>query len=336
MAVRVFEISAQINYVFPRVLCISHNEIAPWTTVSPVRRLDLVALKKGETSDERYKGEFYSILSEYPNSQRIYTDGSKTETGVGSAFLTLGQTYSWSMPKSCSVYTAELYAIWQALRFADLQEGHDFVICSDSLSALVALGDRWSMDPLVQLVLNVHHHLKRSQKRIVFIWTPGHVGILGNEIVDNAARQAAVVATADDVSVRDTDIKSHVKLLLHSKWQDIWNGLNAKLFTIKPSVTKWSNPLNLRRIVDVAITRLRIGHTSLTSAFLLTGEQQPECATCGRPLTVRHILITCPQYQAMRQQCDLRGGLSQILGNSATMLPRLVQFLEQSGLLRKL
>ena len=31
---------------------------------------------------------------------------------------------------------------------------------------------------------------------------------------------------------------------------------------------------------------LRIGHTRLTHSYLLSGDDQPTCSTCGHPLTV--------------------------------------------------
>ena len=45
------------------------------------------------------------------------------------------------------------------------------------------------------------------------------------------------------------------------------------------------------------IDRLRIGHTFLTHSYLLAGGDQPECATCQCPLTVKHILIECTDFR---------------------------------------
>ena len=61
---------------------------------------------------------FRSILWEYVEEHTIvYTDGSKTESGVGSAFVIEGAFHSWILPKVASEYIDELYAVWQALRF---------------------------------------------------------------------------------------------------------------------------------------------------------------------------------------------------------------------------
>ena len=39
----------------------------------------------------------------------------------------------------------------------------------------------------------------------------------------------------------------------------------------------------------------------LTHSYLLLGDDQPTCTTCGHPLTVRHILLDCIDLQDVRQ-----------------------------------
>ena len=48
--------------------------------------------------------------------------------------------------------------------------------------------------------------------------------------------------------------------------------------------------------------RLRIGHTRCTHTYLLTGEDQPECTTCQCPLTVKHILVDCFNFNDTRNK----------------------------------
>ena len=50
------------------------------------------------------------------------------------------------------------------------------------------------------------------------------------------------------------------------------------------------------------INRLRIGHTRLTHSYLLAGGDQPQCVTCQCPLTVKHILIECPDFRDIRNK----------------------------------
>jgi len=53
---------------------------------------------------------------------------------------------------------------------------------------------------------------------------------------------------------------------------------------------------SLSRRDEVVINRLRIGHTRCTHSYLLTGADQPECTTCQCPLTVKHILVECTDF----------------------------------------
>ena len=52
---------------------------------------------------------------------------------------------------------------------------------------------------------------------------------------------------------------------------------------------------------QVIISRLHIGHTRLTHSFILKQEQQPQCATCQIPCTVKHFLIECGAFALTRK-----------------------------------
>ncbi|VEN44027.1 unnamed protein product [Callosobruchus maculatus] len=55
----------------------------------------------------------------YEGATIIYTDGSKSGDKVGSAFITNEQSHYWKLDRASSIFTAELYAIWQALSFSN-------------------------------------------------------------------------------------------------------------------------------------------------------------------------------------------------------------------------
>ncbi|KAI5634298.1 hypothetical protein NE865_12979 [Phthorimaea operculella] len=67
----------------------------------------------------RTREELYEKLSLWPQYQHIYTDGSKTDTGVSLAYyhsaLKTGNGYK--LPKTCSIFTAEAAAILAALEY---------------------------------------------------------------------------------------------------------------------------------------------------------------------------------------------------------------------------
>ena len=56
--------------------------IAPWTLSVPTVRFDLTNFKKDTTDPETYKQFYLKLVSEFPSSEKILTDSSKTDEGV--------------------------------------------------------------------------------------------------------------------------------------------------------------------------------------------------------------------------------------------------------------
>ena len=48
------------------------------------------------------------------------------------------------------------------------------------------------------------------------------------------------------------------------------------------------------------LCRLRIGHAYATHGHILRGEEKPVCSRCHEPLTVAHVLLSCPHVRRSR------------------------------------
>ncbi|KAG5871806.1 hypothetical protein JTB14_005729 [Gonioctena quinquepunctata] len=120
------------NEELPIVYSTQFCEIPPWKLNLPTIHKECAKFKKSETNPGTYQQEFLQLINKYPMSLNIYTDGSKTANGTGSAFYTNGQSYSWKIHAAASIYTAELYAIWQAIRYTEFMPQHTSTICTDS------------------------------------------------------------------------------------------------------------------------------------------------------------------------------------------------------------
>ena len=83
----------------------------------------------------------------------------------------------------------ELRALLLALELIEGSIKKQFIIFSDSLSAMQALKNPHPDHPLVGKILswltNITVHLELS---IFFFWVPGHIGIPGNEQVDDLVK----------------------------------------------------------------------------------------------------------------------------------------------------
>nr|XP_022905277.1 uncharacterized protein LOC111417282 [Onthophagus taurus] len=286
----------------PPLLSLCSIEFTPWQLNKPVFNLNLTCYAKESTPRELLRAEFRNIINAYDDAVFIYTDGSKKESGVGCAFVVGDSDYSWSLQSFASIFFAELYAIFQALLFIRMSHnGNNFVIVTDSLSALKSLQAMCPNEPMVRMVGELLHVILLSGKQIVFIWVPGHIGIEGNERADKAAGHG-VDGNSVDVSVcRHKDVIRHLKSLVYNKWQNDWQHNESFLRRIKPLIKPWNQPIIFNRLEQVKLARLHIGHTQLTSGYLLKREPRPVCLGCEVHLTVMHILLDCELYANERQ-----------------------------------
>jgi len=99
------------------------------------------------------------------------------------------------------------------------------------------------------------------------------------------------------------DLIPHVANYRFREWQETWsNCVSNKLYAIYQTVGTVVHNKRLIRHESVIINRLRIGHTRLNHSYLLSGDDQPTCSTCGHPLAVHHILLDCVDPQDARQR----------------------------------
>ena len=120
----------------------------------------------------------------------IYTDGSKVETKVASAYVCPYGTRGYRLRDGCSIFTAEVEAIDKALTYVKISTRKSFVMFSDSMSVLQAIESQESKNSLVNRILQACQEILSNSKFITFCWLPSHRDIRGNEIADCAAKDA--------------------------------------------------------------------------------------------------------------------------------------------------
>ena len=155
----------------------------------------------------------------------------------------------------------------------------------------------------VVLLLELHLSICFRYWSIVLCWIPSHVGISGNEKADTAAKSALSLHVTP-MKIPAADLVPRVTMLISEKWQQFWNSCTGnKLQAIRPTVGNGHQPKpSLSRRDEVVVNRHRIGHTRCTHSYLLTGADQPECTTCQCPLTVKHILVDCLNFNDTRNK----------------------------------
>ena len=108
------------------------------------------------------------------------------------------------------------------------------------------------------------------------------------------------------MKISATDLVSCVTKLVLEKWQQF-----CKLH-IRPTVGCYRQKSSLSRRHKVTINRLRIGHTRCTHSYLLSGADQPECTTCRCPLTVKHILVECTDFNDTRNKHFIASSIEEL------------------------
>ncbi|KFM57142.1 hypothetical protein X975_03222, partial [Stegodyphus mimosarum] len=125
----------------------------------------------------------------------IYTDGSKMDNAVGSAYTvfhngTEVQTWKCHMSPHNSVFQAEALALLKAIEWAQTTRAEYFTIYTDSLSVLYAINDPRHTSPLV---FQIQETLRNTSPfpKLGISWVKAHVGDQGNERADTLAKEAA-------------------------------------------------------------------------------------------------------------------------------------------------
>lgn len=262
---------------------------------------------------------------------QIYTDGSKDpESGrVSCAFYVpqLDLKCGYRISDNMSVFTAEALGILKALQWVLEARPKNVIICSDSSSVLHCI-ETYSSNArpdLISDILLLLNNLHKSGCVVSFLWVPAHMGIKGNELVDQCAKDSLKEDTISvSVSPGRTELRSKLMEEVFQTWQLQWDRdvKGRHLYAIQPSVSSQCT-LSGVRSQQVVLTRLRLGHCALNSnLYLINKHRDGLCDKCRVPETISHVLLECVQYSVHRRTFfnNLSG-----LGVTTVSLPVLLQ-----------
>ena len=220
-----------------------------------------------------------------------------------------------------------------ALDIVEKSNKNSFVIFSDSLSCLQSIQHFNIHDTRV---LSLVEKLNRmcDQKEIILAWVPSHVGIEGNEKADELAKQSLSLRQVRRHKIPHTDFKPAISKALKNEWETYWASQTGnKLNGIMPA-QKRRKKYNLPRCHTTLLSRLRIGHTHYTHAFLLHGEPPPFCVGCNEDMSVKHILIKCLDFAEVRKKYFRVKTIKQLFDIVEPL--KIVNYVKEIGLLGRL
>ena len=179
------------------------------------------------------------------NYQQIYTDGSKEDSKVGCAVIADNHSNMQRIPDDSSIFTAEAKAIDLALDFISTCDANNkFIIFSDSLSVLKPYQFK---EPQIQKLLEKCHELS-AYKEIVLCWIPSHIGIQGNEMVDEQTKTSLLLEPTY-FKIPFSNLMPSINKYILEEWQTSWkNSIGNKLLDIKPTIGKYQSVVqNIRK-----------------------------------------------------------------------------------------
>ena len=174
----------------------------------------------------------------------------------------------------CNVYLTihQFSAVDLALDFISTCDANNkFIIFSDSLSVLKTMNHTSSKNPQIQKLLEKCHELL-ANKEIVLCWISSHIGIQGNEMVDQQAKSSLSLEPTS-FKIPFSNFKPSINKYIFEEWQtSLNNSIENKLLDIKPTIGEHQSVVRTIRKEEVVLARLRLGHTRVTHSYLLLGE----------------------------------------------------------------
>ncbi|XP_072392438.1 uncharacterized protein [Diabrotica undecimpunctata] len=201
-----------------------------WSTGPPIVNTSLTRYPKTSTNPTLIHQSYHKIISLYPNSEHIYTDALKTQSRLAAAYIYGADYFKIRLPPSYSIFTGEALAILEALKVCRRKSAPHDIIISDSLSTLKALQQLYPSNEIIMLIKNELILLSTNNIEITFLWVPSHVGIKGNEAMDQLANEAALDESIPVLHMLTrNDHKTSIKRHINNLWQSNWNSTSNKL-----------------------------------------------------------------------------------------------------------
>src|SRR5207302_10339782 len=227
----------------------------------------------------------------------VYTDGSNSSEGAGVAWAVfvrgkVTEAGGYAVPSFRSIVVCELFALVSALRACrSSARGGPVHLFLDCVPALILIENMMSDGDSAEM-WEVLVQLLNEFTSVIFGWVPGHMGILGNEAVDQRARssvgQQPRPALWDGVSF-GIGHAALARELRREEWED-WHGREGHEYYARGP----RPPRHLRglsRMDSYVLLRIRSG-TGLVGHDDCEGKD------------ARHHWVECPRYERGRPARD--------------------------------
>ena len=118
------------------------------------------------------------------------------------------------------------------------------------------------------------------------------------------------------------DYKFLVKDLINRQWQLLWSGTSCRLKSFKPILGDWKRAYRDNRVEEKILSRLRTGSCYfLFQHNINTDDRDKErCNTCNTDMSIKHLLVTCPDLQQARRRISSHLNINNLVLNELNVL----------------
>lgn len=276
------------------------------TTIEPKATLSKMICKKTASTQEIEEKAKKYIHKNYRNSLQIFTDGSKDQEKelVGCAYTIpeINYTNRFKLNKNITIFSAELTAIIEALKWIKENKPQKVVILTDSLSAIQTLQVKQcnSRPDLILQILELIDQVIKNETILNIDWCPSHCNIAGNDKADEAAKIGSSTGNKIKIKLGKTEIYSIIKKEIRKHWATNWKNYHGFRWELEDKLPTKIKQYSDSRQYDRLYTRLRLGINGLKANNQTYGEMDPLCPHCGDIEDTEHYLLKCTKHTPHR------------------------------------
>ncbi|XP_062535357.1 uncharacterized protein LOC134204564 [Armigeres subalbatus] len=249
------------------------------------------------------------IRNNYFTYFKLFTDGSKSNLGVGYGFYdeTNQTSFSFKLNPAFSIMNAEIVAIIEAIEYAISIHQSKIVIFTDSQSSCMSLLNANPDNYLITKLLTIIKY--NPSQEIAIQWVPGHINLLGNDRADTAAKLGINRSNQENYPLTLGDCLLNFKVELITEWNREYQILSTEKgiqhFEImnKIELKPWFHNIQLSTTETIIINRIRTFHTATKDRLAKWNLIRTDiCTTCNTQENLHHILYDCVGLMAIRRR----------------------------------
>ena len=240
----------------------------------------------------------------------FHTDGSLFNNNYGFGIYNSRISYFYRLSQPCSVYVAELSAIYFSICCIHKLSPAIYYICTDSLSSLLAINSfhfnnksHYFLFFIKKMLLDLH-----SQGFIIkLLWIPSHCDIFGNEQADRLAKLGSKIGVHFERIIQMFEYFPQLNRNSSSEWQNLWSIdlMGRWCHSIIPIVKNksWFHDLNMNRNFIKTFSRIMSNHYCLKSHLFRINIIDNQMCDCNQSYEdIDHILFHCNKFNDYRER----------------------------------